>query len=190
MRTKSNKQPFEFSLQIDGVSQQVRVVPKQKLGGYVIEINEKRFEVDLSPHVDLQSFIVSVDRCPFDVLGGDLFSTNELVIDDKSYEISFGKERKSPVVSFHQSKTQDIQKASPRTEITDPGRTITAPMPGVILSISVELEQNVQKDEVLMIFEAMKMENRITSPRDGAIKEIFVKAKDRINRGDPLFVIE
>lgn len=177
-------------MQIDGVSQQVRVVPKQKLGGYVVEINEKRFEIDLSPHVDLKSFIVSVDRCPFDVLGGNLFSTNELVIDDKNYEISFSKGRKPPVVSFHQNITQDIPKASQRTEMIDPGRTITAPMPGVILSISVELGQNVQKDETLMIFEAMKMENRITSPRNGKIKEIFVKAKDRISRGDPLFVIE
>ncbi|MFX0113358.1 MAG: biotin/lipoyl-containing protein [Candidatus Hodarchaeota archaeon] len=192
MWDEKKKIPVKFTLRINKDSQKVRVVPKQKRGGYVVEINEKRFEVDLCPHVELETFVVSVDRCPYEVLGGESFSTDKIVIDDEEYDIAFGLERKIPVVSFPQGPVSEIKpKTSPSIEIADPGRTITAPMPGVVLLVEVKVGQEVKKDELLMIFEAMKMENRIVSPRDGIVKEIFVKGKnDRINRGDPLFVIE
>ena len=52
---------------------------------------------------------------------------------------------------------------------------IHAPMPGLILEIHVKEGQEVKEDDSLLIFEAMKMENVIKSPRDGIIKSIKVK---------------
>ena len=48
--------------------------------------------------------------------------------------------------------------------------SISAPMPGLILEIHVRIGQAVNEDDPLLILEAMKMENVITSPRDGIIK--------------------
>lgn len=55
---------------------------------------------------------------------------------------------------------------------------VKAPMPGLILNISVSVGQKVKEDDALLILEAMKMENIITAPSDGIIKSIVVKKGD------------
>lgn len=187
---RQTRKPLELAFRINGQVQKVRVVSKQKRGGYVVEINEKRFEVDLSPFVELESFIVSVDRCPYEVMGRESLNPDSMTIDGEHYEISFSRERTSPIISLPQSVIVDAPKPSTSVEIADLGRTIVSPMPGMVLQINVRVGQEVHKDEILLVYEAMKMENSVVSPRDGVVKEIFVKIKDRINRGDPLFVVE
>ncbi|MBO0322130.1 acetyl-CoA carboxylase biotin carboxyl carrier protein subunit [Muricauda sp. CAU 1633] len=60
--------------------------------------------------------------------------------------------------------------------------SISAPMPGLILDISVEEGQEVKEDEQLLVLEAMKMENSITSPRNGVIKKIAVNQGDAVDK--------
>jgi len=55
---------------------------------------------------------------------------------------------------------------------------IKAPMPGLILSISVQPGQEVKKGDIVLILEAMKMENVIKAPGDGTIKAV------RVNKGE------
>ncbi|MFW9914068.1 MAG: biotin/lipoyl-containing protein [Candidatus Thorarchaeota archaeon] len=187
---RQKRKPLELAFRINGDLQKVRVVSKQKRGGYVVEINEKRFEVDLSPFVELESFIVSVDRCPYEVLGSESLTPDSVTIDGEQYEISFGWEQIAPIISLPQGSIVEAPKPSTSVEIADQGRTIVSPMPGMVLQINVQVGQEVHKDEILLVYEAMKMENSVICPRDGVVKEIFVKIKDRINRGDPLFVVE
>lgn len=66
---------------------------------------------------------------------------------------------------------------------------IKAPMPGTILDIKVSLGQNVKNGEVLLILEAMKMENEIVSPRDGSIAQIHVSKGASVNTGDALITL-
>lgn len=51
---------------------------------------------------------------------------------------------------------------------------VKAPLPGTVLSISVTEGQQVKAGQVLLIFEAMKMENEIVAPVDGTVKKIHV----------------
>lgn len=60
--------------------------------------------------------------------------------------------------------------------------SISAPMPGLILEISVEEGQEVEEDQPLVILEAMKMENIITSPRNGVVKKIAVSQGDAVDK--------
>ena len=69
------------------------------------------------------------------------------------------------------------------------GTSITAPMPGTILSVNVKDGQTVKKGDVLMILEAMKMENEIMAPCDGTIKQVVTAKGASVNSGDPLIVI-
>jgi len=68
--------------------------------------------------------------------------------------------------------------------------SIKAPMPGLILEISVSVGQKVKEDEPLLILEAMKMENSITSPRDGIIKSISVNKTDAVEKNQLLIEFE
>jgi biotin carboxyl carrier protein len=67
---------------------------------------------------------------------------------------------------------------------------IKAPMPGLILEISVNKGQEVKENEALLILEAMKMENVINSPRDGIIKSISVKQGETVDKNSLLITFE
>jgi propionyl-CoA carboxylase alpha chain len=62
----------------------------------------------------------------------------------------------------------------------DTSKMIMSPMPGTIISISVEAGQTVQDGQVLCVIEAMKMQNLIKSQREGKIKSIKVHAGDSV----------
>lgn len=70
------------------------------------------------------------------------------------------------------------------------GTKVNSPMPGVILNVKATVGQAVKKGEVLMILEAMKMENDIVAPVDGKVSAITVKKGDNVNSGDALASIE
>lgn len=68
--------------------------------------------------------------------------------------------------------------------------SIMAPMPGLILEISVQVGQDVKQNDHLLILEAMKMENSFLSPRDGIIKSIAVVKGDAVDKGQLLIEFE
>lgn len=63
---------------------------------------------------------------------------------------------------------------------------VKAPMPGLILDIKIEEGAEVKKGDVLMILEAMKMENVLKSPADGTIKDIKIKQGDNVEKNQVL----
>ena len=69
------------------------------------------------------------------------------------------------------------------------GETVASPMPGTILSVNVTAGAAVKKGDVLMILEAMKMENEIMAPADGTVSSVNVQKGSAVNTGDVLCVI-
>ena len=69
------------------------------------------------------------------------------------------------------------------------GETVNSPMPGTILSVNVQNGAAVKKGDVLMVLEAMKMENEIMSPCDGTVSAVNVNAGQSVETGAVLCVI-
>lgn len=67
--------------------------------------------------------------------------------------------------------------------------TVTAPMPGKIMSIKVQVGQQVKAGDLILTLEAMKMENEIFCGEGGTVKEIRVSEGAAVNPGDVLVVI-
>lgn len=67
---------------------------------------------------------------------------------------------------------------------------VLAPILGTIVDVKVKVGDRVKVGEVLLILEAMKLENEILSPRNGVIKKIHVSRGKTVNSGDLLVVIE
>ena len=67
---------------------------------------------------------------------------------------------------------------------------IKAPMPGLILDIPIKVGQKVVENDVLLILEAMKMENSISSPREGVIRSINIQKGDAVDKGALLITFE
>jgi glutaconyl-CoA decarboxylase len=80
--------------------------------------------------------------------------------------------------------------AAPASAPTNAKEVISAPMPGKILSIKVKPGQTVKSGDLILILEAMKMENEIFCGENGVVKEIRVKESDSVNPGDVLVTID
>ncbi len=66
---------------------------------------------------------------------------------------------------------------------------VRAPIPGVVLSVGVQVGDAVASDSKLCVLEAMKMENEIFAGVDGTVKEIHVGAQQEVRQGDLLISI-
>ncbi len=63
---------------------------------------------------------------------------------------------------------------------------VSAPMPGKILGIKANVGQSIKKGDVVLILEAMKMENEVVAPEDGTVASINVAVGDMVEPGDVL----
>jgi glutaconyl-CoA/methylmalonyl-CoA decarboxylase subunit gamma len=79
--------------------------------------------------------------------------------------------------------------ASPPTVAAAGGNAISAPMPGKIISINVSRGQQVKTGDVVVILEAMKMEQEIKSSLSGTVKDILVAAGESVKKEQALIVI-
>ncbi len=79
--------------------------------------------------------------------------------------------------------------AAPAPAANANGETINSPMPGTILSVNVQNGATVKKGDVLMVLEAMKMENEIMSPCDGTVVSVNVQNGASVETGAILCVI-
>lgn len=70
------------------------------------------------------------------------------------------------------------------------GTKVAAPMPGTILDIKVKVGDEVSEGQVLLILEAMKMENDIPATKGGKVAAINVNKGDTVNSNDVLVVIQ
>ena len=69
------------------------------------------------------------------------------------------------------------------------GDAVNAPMPGTILKVNVQVGQAVKAGEVLVVLEAMKMENEIMAPKAGTVAQVLVSKGSNVDTGAPLVVI-
>ena len=77
----------------------------------------------------------------------------------------------------------------PAASTSGGGERITAPIPGKIMSVMAKVGDSVSAGQVLLVIEAMKMENNIISPIDGTVKEIAVSNNADVSTGDLLAVV-
>ena len=69
------------------------------------------------------------------------------------------------------------------------GEAVNSPMPGTILDVPVKVGQAVKAGDVLVIIEAMKMENEVAAPCDGTVKQVVAQKGAVVETGAPLVVL-
>jgi biotin carboxyl carrier protein len=121
-----------------------------------------------------------------DVIGID-DNVAQLEVNGTPYEVTIHKKVKT-------SKTPraiiPVEKEPAKPDIEKRGRgdahPVLAPLPGNIIHIKVKAGDIIEKGQVLMVMEAMKMENQVLADRKGVIENIAVKVGDTVLQGDVL----
>lgn len=105
-------------------------------------------------------------------------------VNGTSYEIEI------ELMSETEAKAAPAPVAAPAPAASGEGEKIASPMPGTILDIKVNVGDSVKKGQILMILEAMKMENEIMAGADGVITSIGVTKGASVQTGDALCTIK
>ena len=92
-----------------------------------------------------------------------------------------------PIVTAVSQTPETVHSAIPLP--MTPGTQVKSPLPGTVLKVNVAVGDAVKAGDVLMIVEAMKMENEIAAPSDGTVKQIAKEKGASVATGDVLLVI-
>jgi biotin carboxyl carrier protein len=103
--------------------------------------------------------------------------TYELHIGDQRFEVHVENERERALIG-------SLKSARESGEIK-----VRAPMPGLVLNVVKAVGEKVERGETVAILEAMKMENDLSTPHEGTVKEVLVNKGQTVNQGDVLVVI-
>lgn len=165
----------------------------------VVGTDKKEFSVDLNK--DLNSGFFNVESFDWDVIKtkGNSYS---VLKDNKSYNVevlSVSPEEKYFLIKVdgikYQMNVKDkydelLHSLGMDTMVSKKVADLKAPMPGLVLDISVEVGQGVAVGDTLLILEAMKMENVIKSPTDGVIKSIAVNKAETVEKNQLILSFE
>ena len=109
-----------------------------------------------------------------------------ITVNGKTYDVTVEENNgavSAPVVRTETVARPAAKAEAPKSTGAKGGIQVVAPMPGKILSVKANVGDAVKKGQVIMILEAMKMENEIVAPEDGTVKTIEVKDGASVDAG-------
>ena len=119
--------------------------------------------------------------------------TYDITVNGVTYEVVV-EEKNSPTVSATTSKLEEVS-AAPAPTAPNPAAvpsgsaTVNAPMPGTILRLNVKVGDKIEKDSLVCIMEAMKMENEIFAPISGTVAAINAPQGASVSSGDVIVTL-
>lgn len=139
---------------------------------YTITIQGETFHVDVLQDPRLDQVQVRING---EILTVDVYDTS------RNQEPTF-QASEPPPVEF-----KPLVAAAPSPAAVSPGSgSFGAPLPGTVIQVSAKPGQKVVKGDELFVIEAMKMNNKIRSPRDGVVGQVYVQAGENVNHGSLL----
>lgn len=162
---------------------------------YISTIDGREFDIEIMDdhHVRIGGRVIAVN---FESVSGQ--PVYSLILDGKSFE-SFVYESDDEWQVLlrgrqYQVKVEDERekrlKAAAGGGVAEGGEFhLKAPMPGLVVAIPVSEGQEIQKGQVLVILESMKMQNELKAPRDGVIQRIKVKAGETVEQKQTLLSV-
>lgn len=162
---------------------------------YITTIEDKQFLVEVidEKHVSVDGKVYEVD---FESVSGQ--PVYSLIVDGKSHEGYVARSDENwqvllrgrlYLITVEDEREKRLRSAA-GAGVAETGEFhLRAPMPGLVVAIPVAEGQPIQKGQVLLILESMKMQNELKSPRDGTVGRVRVKAGETVEQKQTLLSI-
>lgn len=173
---------MKIELAIDGKTYEAEV-EQNSSDELTVKINGRKFTIKSErEHLSLDGDIYQVKT--EDVWREGMRA--QIQVNDISHDVELKKvEQKAGIL-----KEEEIEKPVKPVKVLRGKGTITPPMPGKVVAVKVKIGDKVRIGDVLLILEAMKMQNEINSTVEGEVKKINVVEGQSVKAGEVLIVIE
>ena len=162
---------------------------------YITTVEGKEYEVEIldEKHIRVGDRLLDVN---FESVSGQ--PVYSLIVDGKSYEayVYQGDENWQVLLRGRlfpvnvQDEREKRLRAAAGGGVAEGGEFhLKAPMPGLVVAVTVEEGQAVEKGEVLVVLESMKMQNELKAPRAGIVGRIRVKASETVEQKQTLLSV-
>jgi pyruvate carboxylase subunit B len=155
---------------------------------YTVTIDGREFEVQVDGDlVRLNGKVVpaSLLRVPGtpmrQLLLGSQSHTYVMVDDGASWTVA--KSGAATSVTVEDERTRQVRRLAGRADRAAAGGVVKAPMPGLVVRVEVNEGQEVSAGAGVVVLEAMKMENEISTPAGGVVTAVHVKAGQAVDKG-------
>jgi biotin carboxyl carrier protein len=163
---------------------------------YITTIDNVDFEVEiLNDHqVRLNDKIYEIN---FEEISSEMIYS--IIVDGNAYEINISEEENEWYVLIQgtmynaeviDEREKRLREASGELALGTGEYTLMAPMPGLVVKVPVKVGKKVDKGDVLVILESMKMQNELKSPHKGTITEVNIKKGDRVEKREAMVVLD
>lgn len=159
-----------YRLNLAGRDHDVSV--EREEGHLVVLIDGERLHADLE-RVDGPLFSLLLNGRSYEVVAQERADGVDVVLGDRTYEVEYVRPGR----------------AGRAGAVADGELQLKAPMTGTVVATPLAAGASVAKGEVVVVVESMKMNNEIRAPRDGIVREVRVKAGDRVERNSVLATI-
>jgi len=162
---------------------------------YVTTIEAREYTVEIldERHVAVDGALYEIDFVPVSnqpvyslIVNGESFDAH-VYPDEEIWQVLFQGNLYTARVEDEREKRLRATLGSATSEREE--FLLKAPMPGMVVSVPGQPGQRVQKGDVLLILESMKMQNELKSPRDGLVGRVRVDPGDRVEKKDTLLSV-
>ncbi len=162
---------------------------------YITTLGDKEFNIEVldKRHISVNGKVMEVD---FESISGQ--PVYSLLIDGKSFEAFVNPDEDQWQVLLlgrqYQVRVEDAREKRLRAAAGGGAEgggdfQLKAPMPGLVVAVPVEESQAVEKGQVLLVLESMKMQNELRSPRAGKVQRIKVKPGETVEQRQILLTV-
>jgi biotin carboxyl carrier protein len=156
-------------------------VEEDEGGAFLLNVNGVRIPVSLERIGESARYSFIVDNRPYDIFAEETPHGYHIVLGSHTYAVTTRRGRTPQEARG--------RPAAPESPAAGGEWVLTSPMTGVVREVHVSPGDEVEAGAVVVVIEAMKMQNEVRSRRAGTVNAVYVSVGQRVEQGTPLVVL-
>ncbi|MCH7698947.1 MAG: hypothetical protein IH865_08430 [Chloroflexi bacterium] len=168
-----------YKLTLGGEEHELEV--EEQDGSFIVKLDGESYPIELERMGESARYSLLLDKKPYDVFAEEGPNAVHIVIGSRSFAIT----TPGPL----RGRRSEGEPADLDADTEGEEWVLTSPMAGVVQDVMVEPGDEVEKGQVVMVIEAMKMQNDLHTRRAGTVKAVYVSVGERVEQGTKLLVV-